>query len=99
MTGASINAPIGLPFLNALERWRIKVHHWRMTNDFQLIVHFSCPHCAAVYTASQEEQAERRSGDFHCGRCGAPVHECDRHYDYSHLEPANTTCRTVRPSQ
>jgi hypothetical protein len=27
-----------------------------MTNVFQLIVHFSCPHCNTVYAASQEEQ-------------------------------------------
>lgn len=52
----------------ALEKCRIKVHHWRMSNDARLIVHFSCPHCATVYTTSQQEQLEQCSGDFHCGR-------------------------------
>jgi hypothetical protein len=46
-----------------------------MANDSHLIVHFSCPHCATVYAASQEEQPEQCAGNFHCGRCGTPVHE------------------------
>ena len=50
-------------------------HYWSMANDFHLIVHFSCPHCATIYAASQEEQSEHCSGNFHCGRCGTPVHE------------------------
>ena len=61
--------------VSLLENCRIWVHYWSMANDFHLIVHFSCPHCATIYAASQEEQSEHCSGNFHCGRCGTPVHE------------------------
>ena len=85
--------------ISTLENYRIKVHHWRMTNDFQLIVHFSCPHCTTVYAASQEEQPTHCSGDFHCGRCGAPVHEWTGLYDFSYWKPVTTTPRSARTSK
>ena len=40
-----------------------------MSNDLKLTVHFSCPHSATIYTASQQEQPVRHPGDFHCRMC------------------------------
>jgi hypothetical protein len=51
-----------------------------MTNDLQLIVHFSCPHCTTVYTASQEEQPQQCSVTFIAAV--APVHEWTGLYDF-----------------
>ena len=54
-----------------------------MSNDFKLIVHFSCPHCATIYTACQEEQPGRHPGDFRCRMCGTPVHEWAGLYNFT----------------
>jgi hypothetical protein len=61
-----------------------------MSNDLKLIVHFSCPHCATVYTTSQQEQLAPCSGDFHCGMCGAPVHEWAGVYNFADWKPVAT---------
>ena len=58
-------------------------HHWSMSNDFKLIVYFSCPHCATIYTASQEEQPVRHPGYFHCRLCATPVHEWAGLYNFT----------------
>ena len=58
-------------------------HHWSMSNDFKLIVHFSCPHCATIYTASQQEQPGRHPGYFHCRMCATPVHEWAGLYNFT----------------
>ena len=58
-----------------LAKCRVMIHHCSMANHFQLIVYFSCLQCETVYAASQEEQPEPCSGDFHCRRCGASVHK------------------------
>jgi hypothetical protein len=63
-----------------------------MTNDFQLIVHFSCPHCTTIHAASQEEQPQECSGEFYCGRCGAPVDEWIGIYDYCYWEACDPYC-------
>ena len=67
----------------ALGKCRIRVHHLRMSNDARLIVHFSCPSCATVYTTRQEEQPGRHPGDFHCRMCGTPVHEWTGLYNFT----------------
>ena len=54
-----------------------------MSNDFKLIVYFSCPHCATVYTARQDEQPARHPGYFHCRVCAAPVHEWSGLYNFA----------------
>ena len=96
MTGASINAPSDLPFLSALEKCQIKVHHLRMTNNARLIVHFSCPQCVTVYRASQEERPQQCSGHFHCDRCGAPVLEWTGFYDFASWKAVTSGLRQRR---
>ena len=54
-----------------------------MNSDYKLIVHFSCPDCATIYTATQEEQPGRHPGTFHCRQCGAPVHEWTGLYNFT----------------
>ena len=44
--------------ISALRKIAESGHHGSMSNDFKLIVHFSCPHCATIYTACQEDAAE-----------------------------------------
>ena len=46
-------------------------HNWSMSNDFKLIVYFSCPHCATIYTARQEEQPGRHPGTTFIAVCAA----------------------------
>jgi hypothetical protein len=67
-----------------------------MSNDFKLIVYFSCPHCATIYTASQQERPGRHPGDFHCRMCAAPVHEWSGLYDFIDWKPVTTTPRRKR---
>ena len=67
-----------------------------MTNYFQLIVYFSCPQCETVYAASQEEQPEECSGDFHCRSCGATVHKWTGLYDFPYWKPVTLTDTKVR---
>jgi hypothetical protein len=54
-----------------------------MSNDTPVTVHFSCPHCLAVYRAAQERTAEKRPGEFYCGSCGTPIHEWTGFYVFS----------------
>ena len=54
-----------------------------MSNDFKLIVYFSCPHCATIYTASQQEQPGRHPGYFRCRMCATPVHEWAGLYNFT----------------
>jgi len=65
-------------------------HHCSMSNDFKLIVHFSCPCCATIYTASQQEQPGRHPGDFHCRSCGTPVHKWTGLYNFVDWQPVAT---------
>ena len=58
-------------------------HHWRMSTDTRLIVHFSCPQCATIYAASQQEQPGRHPGYFHCRMCATPVHEWAGLYNFT----------------
>ena len=69
-------------------RWKLaeSVHPMRMRNDAQLIVHFSCPHCGTVYTASQEQRLKRCAGRFQCGRCAVQVHEWTGLYNFSNWQ-------------
>ena len=69
-----------------------------MSNDFQVIVHFSCPHCATIYTASQQEQPGRHPGYFHCRMCGAPVHEWTGLYNFTDWQPVTIPRRKRSPA-
>ena len=74
-------------------------HHWSMSTDAQLIVHFSCPHCAALYSAIQEQRDGRHPGDFHCRGCGTQVHEWTGLYNFVNWQPVaiSRKKRTRRP--
>ena len=58
-----------------------------MCTDPRLIVHFSCPHCATVYTAGQEQRPGRHPGDFYCRECGTPVHSWTGLYNFADWKP------------
>jgi predicted Zn finger-like uncharacterized protein len=58
----------------------------------RMIAYFSCPHCATVYTASQEQLPGQHRGDF-CRRCGAPVHEWTGLYNFTDWKPVTTITR------
>ena len=47
-----------------------------------MIVHFSCPNCLAVYRATQAPRAEKGYNSFSCKNCGTPVHEWTGLYDF-----------------
>ena len=81
-----------------LQRWKTAKsgHHWSMSNDFKLIVYFSCPHCATIYTASQQEQPGRHPGYFLCRMCATPVHEWSGLYNFTDWKPVTTTPRRKR---
>jgi hypothetical protein len=72
-------------------------HHCSMSNDFKLIVYFSCPHCATIYTASQQAQPGRHPGYFLCRVCAAPVHEWRGLYNFTDWQP--TILRRKRARQ
>ena len=44
--------------------FRIKVHHWSMSNDFKLIVYFSCPCCATIYTRASKSSRSDTPATF-----------------------------------
>ena len=67
-----------------------------MNNDFKLIVHFSCPHCATVYTANQKEQPGRHPGGFHCRMCSTPIHEWAGLYNFTDWKHVTTVPRRKR---
>jgi len=67
-----------------------------MSNDLKLTVYFSCPHCATIYTASQQEQPGRHPGSFLCRVCAAPAHEWRGLYNFTDWKPATTTTRRKR---
>ena len=69
--------------ISALKNCRIQGIIGRMSNDFKLIVHFSCPHCATIYTACQENSRRRHPGDFRCRMCSTPVHEWAGLYNFT----------------
>ena len=71
-------------------------HYWSMSNDFQVIVHFSCPRCGTIYAASQQEQPGRHPGFFHCRACGAPVHEWSGRYNFTDWNPVTRIPRRKR---
>ena len=66
-----------------------------MSNDFKLIVHFSCPHCATIYTACQEMQRRRHPGDFRCRMCSTPVHEWAGLYNFTDWQPVTTKAKAI----
>jgi predicted RNA-binding Zn-ribbon protein involved in translation (DUF1610 family) len=74
-------------------------HHWRMSTDARLIVHFSCPQCATIYAASQEQRPGRHLGDFYCRNCGTPVHSWTGLYNFSDWMPVSTTPSKKRTRQ
>jgi predicted RNA-binding Zn-ribbon protein involved in translation (DUF1610 family) len=74
-------------------------HHWRMSTDTRLIVHFSCPQCATIYAASQEQRPGRHLGDFYCRNCGTPVHSWTGLYNFSDWMPVSTTPSKKRTRQ
>ena len=45
-----------------------------MANSTWTIEQFDCPGCGIDYTATCEEQSNRRSGNFRCGVCDTEVH-------------------------
>jgi predicted RNA-binding Zn-ribbon protein involved in translation (DUF1610 family) len=46
----------------------------------KLTVHFACPHCGALFTATQEHQPG--AGTFECTHCGWLVHEWSGPYNF-----------------
>jgi hypothetical protein len=70
-----------------------------MSNDFKLIVYFSCPHCATVYAASQQQQPARHPGNFHCRSCGTPVYEWFGLYNFTDWQLVTTKPRRKRARQ
>ena len=67
-----------------------------MSNDARLIVYFSCPRFATVYTACQQQQPGRHPGDFHCRMCGTRVHEWAGLYNFTDWKPVTTVPRRKR---
>ena len=55
-----------------------------------LIVYFSCPCCATICTASQQEQPVRHPGYFHCRVCAVRVHEWSGLYNFTDWQPVTT---------
>ena len=53
-----------------------------MSNHSRVTVHFSCPQCRTVYSATQERRAEKRGDAFHCRDCATSVHEWMGLYDF-----------------
>jgi hypothetical protein len=53
-----------------------------MANSIWTIEQFSCPTCGIDYTATCEEQPQRRSGSFNCGVCFTEVHAWSGYHDF-----------------
>jgi hypothetical protein len=43
---------------------------------------FACPDCGVSYTATKEQQPDKRSGSFECIVCKAEVHAWSGFYDF-----------------
>ena len=64
-----------------------------MSDDGQLIVYFSCPRCATVYTACQLQRPGQHPGYFYCRVCAAPVHRWGGLYNFTDWKPVTTKPR------
>jgi predicted RNA-binding Zn-ribbon protein involved in translation (DUF1610 family) len=49
-------------------------------NAPKLTVYFACPHCGALFTATQEHHPG--AGTFECTHCGWLVHEWSGPYNF-----------------
>lgn len=54
-----------------------------MSHHTDVTVHFSCPHCLAVFRSLQVHTTDKCLGKYQCSRCDTPVHEWTGFYDFS----------------
>ena len=53
-----------------------------MANSIWTTEHFTCPSCGMDYTATREDQHEKRSSSFQCTVCDTEVHAWSGYYDF-----------------
>ena len=53
-----------------------------MANSLWTTEQFTCPGCGANYTATREEQHEKRSGNFKCSVCDTEIHAWAGYQDF-----------------
>ena len=56
-----------------------------MANSLWTTEHFTCPSCGMNYTATREEQHEKRSGNFKCSVCDTEIHAWSGYHDILQL--------------
>jgi predicted RNA-binding Zn-ribbon protein involved in translation (DUF1610 family) len=53
-----------------------------MANSIWTTEEFTCPSCGMDYTATREEQQDKRSSSFNCMVCGTEVHAWTGNFDF-----------------
>jgi hypothetical protein len=61
-----------------------------MASSIWTIEEFTCPSCGMNYTATKEEQSDKRSGSFRCNVCNAEVHSWCGHHIFFGWEAVKT---------
>jgi len=64
-----------------------------MTKSIWTIEQFTCPGCGLDYTATCEEQRDKRSGSFNCSICETEVHSWSGHHEYFDWKAVRTKAR------
>ena len=53
-----------------------------MANSIWTTEEFTCPSCGMDYTATREEQQDKRTASFNCMVCDTEVHAWSGYYDF-----------------
>ena len=64
-----------------------------MANSIWTTEQFTCPSCGVNYTATREEQREKRTSSYNCSVCETEVHRWSGHHEYFNWEGARTKAR------
>jgi DNA-directed RNA polymerase subunit RPC12/RpoP len=62
-----------------------------MANSIWTTEQFACPSCGVNYTATREEQREKRTSSYNCSVCDTEVHAWTGYFDFFNWKVIKTT--------